>query len=157
MKTMKTSTKISLKTLYDTDYNQWIETTVKQLQESNFKEVDWENLIEEVADLSRRERQKFRKLLTRLWEHLLKLGYWESERERNAPHWKKEVRNFRKQIKQLLKDSPSLKPFVREIFEECYQDAREMVADLSELHLDIFPANSIANYSQILDENWLPK
>lgn len=154
---MKTLTKLTSKTLHNTDYNQWVEATVKQLQESDFNAVDWENLIEEIADLSRRERQKLRKLLTRLWEHLLKLAYWESERERNAPHWKKEVRNFRKQIKQILKDSPSLKPFFTEIFEECYQDAREMVADLSELPLDIFPSNSIMNGSQILDETWLPK
>lgn len=154
---MKTLTKLTSKTLYNTDYNQWVEATVKQLEESDFNAVDWGNLIEEIEDLSRRERQKLRKLLTRLWEHILKLAYWESERERNAPHWKKEVRNFRKQIKQILKDSPSLKPFFTEIFEECYQDAREMIADLSELPLDIFPSNSITNGSQILDENWLPK
>ena len=109
---MPTQIKGKAKTLYEQDYNQWVELTVRQLQARNFASVDWENLIEEVADLSRRERSKLKSLLTRLWEHLLKLSYWESEREYNQAHWKGEIRNFRKQIKDLLENSPSLKPYL---------------------------------------------
>ncbi|GFE67478.1 hypothetical protein CFPU101_00880 [Chroococcus sp. FPU101] len=64
--------------LYEADYNQWVEETVKQLQNKNYAAVDWENLIEEVADLSGRERDKLESLLTVLFEHLLKIAYWES-------------------------------------------------------------------------------
>ncbi len=36
------------------------------------------------------------------------------------------VGTFRKQIKKILRDSPSLKPYLSEILEECYTDAREI-------------------------------
>ncbi len=150
--------KQSQKNLYDADYNLWIEETVRKLQEKDFNAIDWENLIEEIASLGRSEKRRIESLLTRLFEHLLKLAYWESQKERNynKNHWKREIRNFRKQIKKELKASPSLKNYLLKVFEDCYQDSRELVADVSELPLDNFPPSPICNIEQILDENWLP-
>ncbi len=148
--------KQSQKNLYDTDYNLWLEETVKQLQEQDFNAIDWENLIEEIASLGRSEKRKIESLLTRLFEHLLKLAYWDKERNYNQNHWKREIRNFRKQLKKELKASPSLKNYLVKVFEECYQDSRELVADISELPLNTFPSSPIGNVEQILDENWLP-
>jgi chorismate mutase len=142
--------------LYDTDYNLWVLETVTKLQNRDFNGVDWDNLIEEVLDLSKREKRRLESLLTRLFEHLLKLKYWQSEKEQNIGHWEAEIINFRKQIKKELKASPSLKPYFREIFEECYQDGREIAAKRSRLPLNTFPETPIANLEQVLDENWLP-
>lgn len=153
---MVTQLKTQSKSLYETDYNLWVLGTVEILKNRDFNSLDLENLIEEVLDLSRRDKQKLESLLMRLIEHLLKLGYWESERQRNQGHWKGEIRNFRKQIKKQLKVSPSLKPYLREIFEECYQDSREIVSDKSQLPLNTFPEKPIAPLKQILDEDWLP-
>ena len=163
--------KQSQKNLYDTDYNLWLEETVKQLQAQDFNAIDWENLIEEIASLGRSEKRRIEILLIRLFEHLLKLAYWratprrrqaqgnargEKERNYNQNHWKREIRNFRKQIKKELKASPSLKNYLLKVFEDCYQDSRELVADVSELPLDNFPPSPIGHIEQILDENWLP-
>ena len=74
------------KNLYDTDYNLWVLETVKQLKNKNFNALDLENLIEEVSDLSRRDKKKLKSLLRRLFEHLLKMKYWNSEIERNKAH-----------------------------------------------------------------------
>ena len=142
--------------LYDTDYNLWIEETVKKLQAKDFETLDLENLIEEVSDLSRREKKKLKNLLIRLFEHLLKLAYWESEREYNQGHWEGEIINFRQQINDELKDSPSLKPYLLDIFLECYQKGRAIASKRSQLPLNIFPSSPIGNIEQILDENWLP-
>ncbi|MBF2057415.1 MAG: DUF29 domain-containing protein [Cyanobacterium sp. T60_A2020_053] len=144
------------KNLYDTDYNLWVLETIEKLEKRDLDSLDWENLIEEVLGLSRSDKRKLENLLMRLIEHLLKLGYWESERERNRGHWEGEIRNFRKQIKKELKASPSLKPYLQEIFEESYQDSREIVSDKSLLPLNTFPESPIAPLEQILDENWLP-
>jgi Domain of unknown function DUF29 len=144
------------KSLYDTDYNLWVIDTVKKLENKDFISLDLENLIEEVSDLSRRDKHKLKNLLRRLFEHLLKLKYWESELEYNKGHWKGEIRNFRKQIKEQLKVSPSLKNYLREIFDECYQDSREIISDKSQLPLHTFPSKAIASVEQVLDENWLP-
>ena len=153
---MVSDLKQSEKTLYDSDYNLWIEETVKKLQTKDFNGIDWENLIEEINSLGRSEKRRIESLLTRLFEHLLKLAYWEKEKNYNQNHWKKEIRNFRKQIKKELKASPSLKSYLLEVFEECYQDARELVSDVSELPFTTFPASPIGNVEQILDEDWLP-
>ncbi|MBE9223649.1 DUF29 domain-containing protein [Cyanobacterium stanieri LEGE 03274] len=144
------------KSLYDTDYNLWVLETVKKLEKKDLDSLDWENLIEEVLDLSKRDKRKIESLLMRLIEHLLKLQYWDEEKDRNKGHWQGEIRNFRKQIKRLLKDSPSLKPYLEEILGEFYQDAREIVSDRSQLPLNIFPETPMATLEKILDENWLP-
>ena len=153
---MLTESQQKQKQLYETDYHLWVLETVKQLQNGNFQGIDWENLIDEISELSRREKKKLKSLLRHLWEHLLKLKYWQSELERNQAHWKGEVRNFRKQIRDELEDSPSLKNYLNEILEECFEDAKEIVSDKSQLPLEIFPESAIAPLDQVLDENWLP-
>lgn len=144
------------KTLYETDYHLWVLETVQKLQKRELQDLDWENLIEEVADLSERKRRKLESLLIRLMEHLLKLSYWESERNYNQNHWRKEIRNFRKQIKRELNTSPSLRNYLVQIFDESYQDARELLADDSGLPINTFPEKLIVPLEQVLDEDWLP-
>ena len=48
--------KSTTKTLYEVDYSLWVQETAKQLQNQNFDALDLENLIEEVLDLSRRDK-----------------------------------------------------------------------------------------------------
>lgn len=145
------------KQLYDSDYNLWVLDTAEKLQNRDFQAIDWDNLIDEVLDLSRREKRKLESLLTRLFEHLLKLKYWESERERNRGHWQGEIRNFRIQIQRELKASPSLKRHLSETFEECYKDARKITIDKTQLSPDTFPERAIASLDEILNEDWLPE
>ena len=153
---MVSDLKQSQTTLYDTDYNLWLEETVQQLQAQDFNAIDWVNLIEEISSLGRSEKKAIKSLLTRLFEHLLKLAYWERERDYNQNHWKREILNFRQQIRDDLKTSPSLKRYLTEVFDESYQDARKLVSLVSQLPLETFPSSPIGNVEQILDENWLP-
>jgi hypothetical protein len=155
-KNMVAQLKAETQSLYDTDYNLWILETVKKLENQDFRSLDLENLIEEVLDLSKRDKRKLQSLLKRLCEHLLKLKYWQSEIERNKRHWRGEITNFRQQIQYQLEDSPSLKPYLAEIYTQCYQDARQIASQKSGLSLNIFPEKPIASLEQILDENWLP-
>ncbi|MCX5980620.1 MAG: DUF29 domain-containing protein [Nostocales cyanobacterium LacPavin_0920_SED1_MAG_38_18] len=152
---MVTSTQPTTQTLYDQDYYLWLRTTINQLRTGQFSAVDLENLLEELETISRSEKRTIVNLLTKLLVHLLKLKCWDSERERNQGHWLGEIRTFRNQIKNSLKDSPSLKPYILEIFDECYQDARLEASDRSQLPLDIFPVIPIGSLEQILDD-WLP-
>ena len=154
---MVTSTQPTTQTLYDQDYYLWIRTTINQLRAGQFSVVDLENLLEELETMGRSEKRAIESLLIKLLVHLLKLKYWDSERERNQGHWQGEIRTFRRQIKKAIKDSPSLKPYILEIFDECYEDARKEASDRSELPLDIFPIIPIASLEQILDENWFPE
>ncbi|WP_071518354.1 DUF29 domain-containing protein [Geitlerinema sp. PCC 9228] len=143
--------------LYERDYHLWILDTVQKLKDGNFQAVDWDHLIEEIADLSRREKRKLESLLTRLFEHLLKFRFWQDRLGENRGHWEAEILSFRKQIKRELKASPSLKNHLLAVWEECYQDGREIAAKRSQLPLETFPENPLGSVEQVLDENWLPR
>jgi len=51
-----TSSKITSPTSYETDYLQWLETTLQQLRSRDDEKVDWQNLIAEIEDLGKRDR-----------------------------------------------------------------------------------------------------
>ncbi|MEH1918414.1 DUF29 domain-containing protein [Nostoc sp.] len=144
-------------TLYDEDYYLWLRTTINQLRAGQFSDVDLDNLLEELETMGRREKRTVKSLLIRLFEHLLKLTYWDKERERNEGYWKGEIRTFRREIKDQLKESPSLKPYILEIFDVCYQEARAEASDRSKLPIDTFPVALLGSLEQILDENWFPE
>ncbi|MFN5514115.1 MAG: DUF29 domain-containing protein [Cyanobacteriota bacterium] len=144
------------KSLYETDYNLWVLETVDKLRRRELGALDWENLIEEVEALSRRDKKKLKSLLIKLFEHLLKLRYWSSEYLRNKGHWEGEIRNFRQLIQLELADSPSLKPYLAEELSDCYEKGRCLAADRSQLPLSVFPSAPIADLERVLNEDWFP-
>ncbi|MEG3437532.1 DUF29 domain-containing protein [Pannus brasiliensis CCIBt3594] len=139
-------------TLYDTDYYRWVEETLDRLRSRDYEAIDWENLIEEVTDLGISQKQAIESLTTRLLEHFLKLAYWEAEREYNARKWRSEIVNFRRQILKSLRKSPSLKPYLRENYPECLEDARKSMSELFDLPIEI-----PITLDQALDEDWFPE
>jgi hypothetical protein len=102
----------ALPLLYDTDYQRWLEQTVAQLKARDFSNLDLENLIEEIESLGRSEKHAISSYLRRLCEPLLKIQYWDPERETCLRGWKLEVRNFHLQIEEQLEASPSLQSFL---------------------------------------------
>ncbi|MFM7786638.1 MAG: DUF29 domain-containing protein, partial [Microcystis panniformis] len=109
--------------------------------------------IEELGSIGKNNRQAFKSLLIQLLAHLLKLVYWQTEREYNANQWEAEIINFRVQIADLLEDSPSLKPYLLEIFDSCYGKARQIVSKLSKQEI---PIEVIITPAETLAENWFP-
>lgn len=49
-----------MKSLYETDFYAWMQEQVKLLKEGEWYHLDAKNLIEELEDLGRRERQELR-------------------------------------------------------------------------------------------------
>ena len=140
------------KILYETDYNQWVNETVQQLRERQFDGVDWDNLIEEIEDMGKSQKRALESFLTRLVEHLLKLSYWESEKERNGNHWKSEIVNFRYQVHKRLKESPSLRPELESIYAEIFPVAIKSVSQLFPLSIDAY-----ISLEKTLNNDWFPK
>ncbi|MEQ8969406.1 MAG: DUF29 domain-containing protein [Coleofasciculus sp. C1-SOL-03] len=134
---------------YKTDYYQWIQETINQLRERNFNQVDWNNLIEELESMGKSERRAVLSLLTRLLEHLLKLSYWEAEKEYSGNLMAAEIVNFRAQIQQRLEDSPSLKPELDAMYAKAYPVAIKSVSKLFPL-----PKDAQISLEQALDEDW---
>lgn len=137
--------------LYANDYNLWLEETIQNLHHRNFEKIDLENLIEELEGMGKSEKRALISLLTRLVEHLLKLSYWEEEKERVGNHWASEIVNFRAQIQTRLEDSPSLRSQLPSLYEKAYPVAVKSVSKLFSL-----PPNAEITLDQALDEDWFP-
>ncbi len=143
--------------LYEKDYYLWIEKTISLLENHQFSDLDLDNLIEEISDMGKSQRQSLKSYLTRLLEHLLKLVYWQSELEYNQRGWKNDIRNFRRAIKRIIADSPSLQPYLIEIFDNSFQEARISFIELSGMAENLVSLAPICTIEQGLNEDWFPE
>ena len=57
--------------LYEEDYYLWIETTLKQLENQDIDNLDWQHLTEEIEALGIEQRRKVESYLKQLLIHLL--------------------------------------------------------------------------------------
>jgi Domain of unknown function DUF29 len=151
---MTTKLQASQKSLYETDFVRWVETTAEQLRTQNYADVDWINLIEEIEDISRREWKSLKSNLVVILLHLLK---WQYQPESRSGSWRGSIREHRRRIGDDLKDSPSLTPYLQEAFAECYANARKQTADETGLSLETFPVDCPYTSSQTLDSDFLPE
>jgi hypothetical protein len=148
--------KSKIDSLYDTDYQLWLDQTAAQLKNKDFSQIDLENLIEEIESLGKSDKRAILSYLIRLCEHLLKLKHWESERETCLRGWLQEIDNFRSEIELILDDSPSLKAFLAEKFASAYQKARKSLIKAAPLTTDLVPEEPCFTLEQALDQDWLP-
>ena len=107
-------------TLYDQDYLLWTEDTVNQLRNKSFHRLDLANLIEEIEDLGKSQKRELKSRLGELLEHILKRTYIDMPDCYRG--WVESVDKQRIGLRRLLKDSPSLKPYFIEVFDEVYAD-----------------------------------
>jgi hypothetical protein len=154
MTTQLPPTANNLKTLYNRDYCLWLDMTAKLLQERQLNAINFEDLIEELEGMSRREKEALFSNLQVVLLHLLKYRYQSSKRSNS---WRFSIREHRKRIERAFRNSPSLKPYFTEIFAECYQDARELAADETGLPLETFPEQCPFSTEEILNTYYLPE
>ncbi|MBD2530696.1 DUF29 domain-containing protein [Nostoc flagelliforme FACHB-838] len=140
--------------LYEQDFYLWIQTTAELLKQGRLTEVDLENLIEEIETMGRSEKKALRSNLEMVLMHLLKYKY---QADKRSGSWRATIREHRKRLREALEESPSLKPYFNEVFGRCYNDARLLATDETELHLAIFPEESPFTPEQTLNPDFLPE
>ncbi|MCW6035534.1 DUF29 domain-containing protein [Spirulina subsalsa FACHB-351] len=150
---MSTELKVSQTNLYNTDFVLWIETTVEQLRQQNYTHVDWENLLEELEHMARRERKSLKSNLIIIFLHLLK---WQYQPLGRTGSWRGSLREHRRRIKEDLNDSPSLVPYLQQVCTDCYENARAQAADETGLPLETFPIHCPYSIEQALNSDYLP-
>ncbi|MGL5872929.1 MAG: DUF29 domain-containing protein [Xenococcaceae cyanobacterium] len=124
--------------LYDRDFSLWIDTTVEQLKHKKLDNIDWENLIEEIESLGKSEKNALKSNLRILLMHLLK---WEFQQDRRSNSWSYTITEHNIRINNAFQDSPSLKSYFADIFDDCYRDARKLAAKQTGLDINIFPVS----------------
>jgi Domain of unknown function DUF29 len=105
------------KSLYESDFLLWTQDTVAKLKARDFDHLDLENLIEEIEALGRSEKQELENRLEILLAHLLKRIYVDMPDCFNG--WENTIREQRRRIFLRLKNTPSLKTY----WEQSFQDA----------------------------------
>ena len=119
---------------YDQDFALWVEENIVLLKAKNYDAVDWDNLIEEVEGFTRSDKRELENRLITLFEHSLKRRYV------SLPDcyrgWEVTLKRTQKQLRRVLKDSPSLRNYFVSIIEECYQDA---LINMRDEYDEIFP------------------
>ena len=111
--------------LYEEDFALWAEQMADLLEAGRFQELDIENLVEEIRDLSKRERDRLLSSLRLIVQHLLK---WDYEPEKRSRSWMATIQRERLHIQGYLQDSPSLKryltdEYLHQVFETARLDA----------------------------------
>ena len=105
--------------LYEKDYLAWLEATADAIRRENLSAVAWDNLLEEIEDMGRRERKSFKSNLIVLL-HLLK---WQFQPQYRSNSWKGTIVEHRRRILESLEESPSLRSSLEEVLARAYQDA----------------------------------
>jgi Domain of unknown function DUF29 len=139
---------------YEEDFFAWTQEQVRLLREGEFSEIDAANIAEELDSMGKSDRRELRTRLGVLLMHLLKWAYQADQRSRS---WLVTIREQRDQIAQVLADSPSLRPVVRDSLGGIYRRARANAADETNLPETAFPAKCPFTAEQILSEEFLPE
>ncbi|MBG1266176.1 DUF29 domain-containing protein [Nostoc sp. WHI] len=139
--------------LYEADFYTWTQQQVSLLKTQQWDQLDTVNLIEEIETLGRRERQELRNRLGILLGHLLK---WQFQPEKCSNSWLGTIREQRVQIKLLLQDSPSLKPYLNEVFFTVYELGLALAIRETELDENVFPEICPYSLHQTLNPKFFP-
>jgi hypothetical protein len=99
-----------VKTLYDEDFVAWSQQQAEALRSTarggSNRQLDWENLAEEIESLGRSEKRELRSQISRVIHHLLKLEHSPADDPRRG--WFETVTQARREIELVLETSPSL-------------------------------------------------
>jgi hypothetical protein len=144
---------MNIQTLYDSDFNSWIQQHIVLLKESRFNEIDTAHLIEELEDMGKSNKRELKSRLIVLVAHLLK---WQFQAEQRSASWEVSINEQRRKLLFLLKEIPSLKGAIDSALTEIYADAVEWASAETKLAEAIFPAQWAYSKEQLLDKNFYP-
>jgi hypothetical protein len=110
---------------YDTDILQWSERQAELLRRSaagermNDGELDWPNIVDEIEDVGRSELRSCRSLLRQALRQMLKAEAWPLSRD--APTWRADAIDFRRQAKDAFTPSMRQKIDVAGLYRDALQ------------------------------------
>ncbi len=134
--------------LYATDFYAWTLEQSKLLQEGKWQTLDINNLVEEIESLGKHQRQELRNRLGVLIGHLLK---WQYQSDRRSKSWRITIRVQREEVREILQENPSLKPYLEEAIVKAYDSGLELVLKETPLEEKDLPVKCPFTAIQILD------
>jgi Domain of unknown function DUF29 len=139
--------------LYERDFCLWVEEQVRLLKEGRLQQLDVVNLIDEIEGLGIHEKKAVESNLVVVLKHLLKYQFQPRRRSRS---WLSSITEHRRRLRNDLATSPSLRPYARARFSECYRDSRRQALIETGLPEHALPSASPYTLEQALDPEFLP-
>ena len=136
---------------YQSDFYLWTQQQADLLRQGALSALDVDNLIEEIDDMGRSQKNALQSYLFNVIMHLLK---WQYQPQRRGTSWRLSIRNGREQLLDLLEESPSLKPQLDYFLQKEYPRARNNAADETGLPLTAFPEECPFTIEQITGDYW---
>jgi Domain of unknown function DUF29 len=143
---------VDLTQLHEHDIVLWAKAIADLLRQGKFDQLDLVNLIDEVEDLGRRERDRLISSARLILHHLLK---WHCQPEKRSRSWVKTIQRERVNIEAYLEDAPSLVRILdQEWLAKVYRTARKDAAIETDLPLETFPLDCPYTWEQLLDADF---
>jgi len=136
------------------DFCGWLADQAEVLHSRQYKRLDWDNLAEELEAMAASQRRELRSRLHVLLHHLLKWQTQPNERDRSARGWMQTIREARREITDLINDSPSLKHYLPNLLNEAWERACEDALDDAPNH--VFPETCPWAFEVFMARDFLP-
>jgi hypothetical protein len=146
------ATDVKTRFRYEDDLYAWTQEQATLLRERRTAGLDWDHLAEEILSMAGRDRRELESRLCVILVHLLK---WQTQPALRGAGWRKSLRTQRREIRKLLRQSPSLRREVPDLLREAYPDAIKDAIDETGLDPDRFPAACPYAPDQVLAEDYL--
>ncbi|NJL38744.1 MAG: DUF29 domain-containing protein [Leptolyngbyaceae cyanobacterium RM2_2_4] len=137
--------------LYETDFYAWTLEQSKLLRAGDLKHLDITNLVEEIESLGKQQRQELRNRLGVLIGHLLK---WDYQPDKRSKSWRVTIREQRREILQILKENPSLQPYLAEAIASAHESGLDLVVKETPLDYGDLPENCPYTSDQLFDPDF---
>ncbi|MBD2384206.1 DUF29 domain-containing protein [Cylindrospermum sp. FACHB-282] len=147
------SNQFGLSSLYRQDYELWLESTINQLRQHDFDNLDIDLLIEEIEEMGGSLKDALENNLIVILAHLLK---WKYQPGHRSGSWRGSIKEHRRRINKSIQKHPSLSRYYETIFEECYPPALDWAVEETGLSQDIFPPQCPFTRQQVIDSQFLP-
>jgi len=141
-------------TRYETDFCGWIDDQAQLLRSGKFAQLDIDNLVEEIETMGRSEKRSLESHLAVLLMHLLKWQYQPDYRSRS---WMLTIQEQRIQVRNIIRDSPSLKHTLSQHIDRAWEQARVKAEKETHIHQSTFPGHCRWSFEQMIDDAFWPE
>jgi len=140
--------------LYETDFYGWTQSQVSAMRDKDLASLDLDNLIEEVESMGKSEKRELESRLEVLLTHLLK---WRYQPNLRGKSWQFTIVEQRKRIDYHLKENPSLKARIPELYENTYAFAVIDAVKETGMEEKVFPAQCPWTFYEVMDGDFWPE
>jgi hypothetical protein len=122
--------------LHDRDFYAWTAEQAALLRSGAVSAADTANIAEEIEEMGRSLQDQLTSRLGVLLAHMLK---WRYQPDRRGNSWRLTIAEQRRRISRLLRQNPSLKHELAEVFTDAYGDALLIAERETGLDAGTFP------------------